>query len=180
MKRIDKTILFSILLALNFPLLGFNQNILTQDSIKSKLLMAAKEIMDASHTCALITLDQGGNPRTRMVETIATDSSFTIWFGTNPRSRKVKQIKADNRVSIYYADALSSGYVTIQGLAVLVNDSLEKEKHWKEGWKAYYPDKKNDFVLIKIIPQKLEIISYTHGIIGDPKTWEPPSVIFKR
>lgn len=162
-----------IILALLFSLIsidGFSQNT-TYDSLK--LITATKEIITKAHTCALITLDNEGRSRVRMIETLPIDDDFTLWFGTNPRSRKVEQIKNDARVTVYYADATSTGYVMIQGKAILVNESAEKEKHWKDGWQSYYPNKEKDFVLIKVIPESLEIVSYMHGIMGDSETWEP-------
>jgi len=143
-------------------------------------MKAAKEIIAKAHTCALITLGKEGKSRVRMVETLPIDDDFTLWFGTNPKSRKVVQIKHDKRVTIYYTDATSTGYVMILGEAVLVNDPKEKEKHWKEGWQSYYPNKEKDFVLIKVIPESLEIVSYIHGIVGDTETWEPPKVLFSK
>jgi len=173
MKDLRKTIAIYFLILLLLPLKGYSQNT-TYYSLK--LITASKEIINAAHTCALITLDAEGKPRVRMIETLPVDDDFTLWFGTNPRSRKVEQIKNDTRVTVYYADATSTGYVMIQGKAILVNDAEEKKKHWKEGWQSYYPDKKKDFVLIKVIPESLELVSYIHGIVGDTETWEPPII----
>lgn len=177
MKNFIKALSLSLLLLIFIPQKGYTQNT-TYDSLK--LINAAKEIITPSHTCALITLDDEGLSRVRMMETLPIDDDFTLWFGTNPISRKVEQIKNDARVTVYYADATSTGYVMIQGKAILVNDPIEKEKHWKEGWQSYYPNKEKDFILIKVIPESLEVVSYMHGIMGDTKTWEPPIIILNR
>jgi len=40
-------------------------------------------------------------------------------------------------------------------------------------------DREKDFVLITVIPQKLELISVKQGIIGGNSiTWTPPAVTF--
>ncbi len=165
----------SLLFLLLIPFQGYNQNSIN-DSLK--YVTAAMEIITSAHTCTFITLDDEGRSQARMLETLKPNIDFTLWFGTNPRSRKVKQIKKDARVTVYYADAMSTGYVVIQGLAFLVNGTEEKEQHWKDGWQSYYPDRENDFILIKVIPETLEIVSYMHGIVGDTNTWKAPVIIF--
>ena len=160
------------------PSTGFNQIIKLQDSINNKLKKAAREIMTSAGTCALITIDQKGRPRVRVMDPFVPESDFTVWFGTNPNSRKVDQIKKDPKVTLYYLDSDGSGYVMIHGTAQIVIDQEEKEKRWKVEWEAFYPNKTEDYLLIKVSPEWLEVISYTRGIAGDPTTWEPPTVLF--
>jgi len=160
------------------PSTGFNQIIKLQDSINNKLKKAAREIMTSAGTCALITIDQKGRPRVRVMDPFVPESDFTVWFGTNPNSRKVDQIKKDPKVTLYYLDIDGSGYVMIHGTAQIVIDQEEKEKRWKVEWEAFYPNKTEDYLLIKVSPEWLEVISYTRGIAGDPTTWEPPTVLF--
>jgi len=139
---------------------------------------AAREIMTSAGTCALITVDPEGRPRVREMDPFPPDSDFTVWFGTNPRSRKVEQIRNNPKVTLYYQEEGYAGYVMISGTASLVNDQEEKDRRWKEEWKAFYPDKTKDYLLIKVIPDWMEMISLPLGITGDPVTWEPPKVYF--
>ena len=83
-------------------------------------------------------------------------------------------------MTLYYLEPNGSGYVMLHGLATLVNDQAEKDKRWKAEWEAFYPNKQDDYLLIKISPQWLEVISYSYGILGDPDTWEPPKVLFNQ
>lgn len=149
-----------------------------QDSVKTKSLLAAREIMDNAGMCALIALDKG-MPQVRAMDPFPPDADFTIWLATNPKSRKVNQIKRNKRVSLYYLDPEQQGYVTIYGTATLVNDQAEKDKHWKTEWKGFYQNRTDQYLLIKVIPDYLEVINYRHGISGDPKTWQPVRVYFK-
>lgn len=66
----------------------------------------------------------------------------------------------------------------IHGIAEIVNDQKEKDKRWKAEWEAFYPNKTKDFMLIKVTPEWMEVVSYTHGILGDPVTWEPSKLVF--
>ena len=157
---------------------GFNQKSQTQDSTTIKLLFAAKDIMSTAKTCALITLDSENRPRSRMMDPFIPENDFTVWLGTNAKTRKAEQITNNPKVTLYYLEPNGSGYVMLYGLAQLVNDPAEKEKRWKAAWEAFYPNRQEDYLLIKVIPKWLEVISYSHGIIGDHDTWEPPKVLF--
>ncbi len=167
-----------LILILTLPPKGSAQNTMAADQAETKLLKAAREIMNASATCALITLDEEGCPRVRAMDPFSPESDFTVWFGTNSKSRKVNQIKLDPRVNLYYLDSDASGYVTIHGSAQIVNDPKEKEKRWKDEWEAFYPNNREDYLLIKVSPKWMEISSAPRGIIGDTKSWQPPGVSF--
>jgi len=178
MKLLKKSIYLIFPILLLIPSKGFCQNIEPKDLSNNKLKNAAKEIMTSAGTCALITIDQEGRPRVRVMDPFLPENDFTVWFGTNPKSRKVDQIKKNPKVTLYYLDSDGSGYVMIHGVAQIVDNQKEKEKRWKVEWEAFYPNKLEDYLLIKVSPKWMEVISYTRGIVGNPTTWEPPSVLF--
>ena len=169
-------LLFTIILLI--PIRSSSQNIVPNDSLNIKLINAAREIMTEAGTCALTTLDEEGRPRIRVMDPFDPENDLTVWFGTNPNSRKVKQINNDPRVTLYYLDNDASGYVMIYGIAQMVDDQKEKDKRWKDGWKAFYPNRSEDYILIKVSPKWMEVISYSRGIFGDSTTWKPPTVLF--
>ena len=147
---------------------------------RGQLIANAREIMSAARYGALITLDSSGRPQARTVDPFAPDEHMQIWIGTNPRSRKVAEIRRNRRVTLYYFDRDSEAYVSISGTARLVNEPKEKAKRWKEEWKDFYPDRAKDYLLIVVTPEKLELVNVKKGIVGDPVTWKPPSVVFTR
>ncbi|HEV2829467.1 MAG TPA: pyridoxamine 5'-phosphate oxidase family protein [Pyrinomonadaceae bacterium] len=147
---------------------------------RDALIANAREIMSAARYGALITLDSSGLPQARTVDPFAPDEHMQIWIGTNPRSRKVAEIRRNRRVTLYYFDRDSEAYVSISGTARLVNAPKEKAKRWKEEWKDFYPDRAKDYLLIVVTPEKLELVNVKKGIVGDPVTWKPPSVVFTR
>jgi len=169
-------LLFIILLLIPFK--GISQESEQANSPEDKLMDAAREIMTSAETCALITLDLEGRPRVRAMDAFLPEEDFTVWMGTNSNSRKVNQIKNDPRVSLYYLEENVSGYVMIYGTAYLVDDKEEKEKRWKPEWEAFYPNDRKGYLLIKIVPEWMEVVSYTHGLLGDPESWEPPKLFF--
>ncbi len=169
-------VLFSILLTL-----GYQQS-LSQEKEKptrEQLIAAARNVMSAAGNCALITIDESGEPRVRVMDPFPPDSNMVVWFGTNPHSRKVEQIRNNPRVNLFYFDAGGQGYVTIAGTARLVDDPEEKNERWKAEWEAFYPNRSEAYLLIEVMPDWLEVLSGKHGISGDPETWKPPTVKFE-
>ena len=161
------------------PLLFFSSIPLNaqNSSEKSELIQeAASEIIQSVKYCVLITLDESGHPQARTMEGFAPEEDFTLWFGTNKNSRKVTEIRNDSRVTVHYADANGNGYVILTGLAELVDDANEKENHWMDHWEQFYPDRESTYILIKVVPKKIEVVSYSHGLTGDTVTWRAPNV----
>lgn len=152
-----------------------------QEQLPDKELIskAAADIIQRVPNCALITLNETGQPQARTMDPFPPEENFVIWFGTNRNSRKVSEIRNDPRVSIYYGEASGNGYVVINGTAVLVDDTIAKEKYWKKEWERFYPDRSN-YLLIKVIPENLEVISYEHGLSGDSVSWRAPNIDLPR
>lgn len=179
MKLSTKFITTLFVVFLLSPFSGFSQSTEAKDTTQNNVISAAREIMHAASTCALITLDEEGNTRVRTMDPFLPEENFTVWLGTNANSRKVKQIKKQPTVTLYYLDSDASGYVVIEGTAELIDDKAAKEKWWKKEWEAFYPNKADTYLLIKITPQWMEVSSTTRGIFSDPTTWQPPKVVFE-
>ncbi len=150
------------------------------DGDRPAVLRAAHEVMRKARYCALITLGEDGQPQARAVDPLGPDDDMTVWVGTNAATRKVAQLRKDPRVTLYYFDAAAPAYVTLIGMAVASSDPAEKAKHFKDEWLPFYKDRHRgpDFVLLKVTPRRLEIVSQNHGLINDPKTWRPVAVEF--
>ena len=158
---------------------GITQDIQQASTKNDSLIIVAREIMKAARYCALITVDESGQPHARTMDPFWPGDDMVIWFGTNPNSRKVRHIRHDSRVALYYFDADGPGYVSITGSARLVNDPKEKALRWKKEWQAFYPDRAGSYLLIAVEPEKLEVVSEKYNITGDSKTWKPPTLKFK-
>lgn len=147
---------------------------------RSAVIAAATDIVQKAHFCTFVSVDANGQPQARVVDPIAPDASFTIWFATNPLTRKVEQIRRNPKVTMSCFDSASTSYITVLGRAELVSDVKEKQQHWKKDWVAIYPSGPagSDSILVRIVPGRLEIVSDSRGLIGDPKTWLPLAIDF--
>jgi general stress protein 26 len=146
---------------------------------RQALLAAARAIMTKVGICSVITVDETGRPQARAIDVFPPDEQMVVWFATNPKTRKVAQIKRDPRVTLYYYDSAAMEYVTLLGRARLVADPAEKQKRWKDSFRAFWPDRGEGYLLVEVTPERLEVVSPTRKIFNDPITWQPPAVTFE-
>jgi general stress protein 26 len=142
---------------------------------KERLRAAAAELMREARFCALVTLDATGAPQARAMDPFPPEPDLSVWLATNAKTRKVEQIRKDPRVTLYYLAPSGAGYVTLLGEASVVSDPAEKAKRWKPDWKAFYSDENRgpDYLLIRVRPQRIEIVSGKLGIASSPDAWGP-------
>ncbi len=144
-----------------------------------EILAQARSVMMDARYCALITVDDQGQPRARTVDPFAPDEHYVVWIATRPVTRKVAQIRQHPAVTLYYFDAAKANYVTLMGTAELVDDEQTKRAMRRDADSArLYPDFPDDYLLIKVTPDRLEAI--VPGFRGDRATWKPASVLFPR
>jgi general stress protein 26 len=150
----------------------------TAPAERDSIIAAAREIMGMQKYCALITVDSSGKPQVRTMNPFPPEDNMTVWIATNSRSRKVKEIRNNPHVCLYYANhSQATGYVSITGKAVLVDDMNEKLKRKREYWNQAFPDWKY-LILIQVIPERLEVINYKRGMVNGSITWSIPSIEF--
>ena len=164
--------IFFIFLTLNF----FVSSGMAQEKLekvqheisRDSLLTVARTIIDSARCRTFVTVDENGKPQARIMSPFPPEENMVIWLGTNPRSRKVKQIKNNPNVMVFYYDTKGLSYVSVAGQARIVNDPEKRAHYWKEGWTRYYPDPENDYTLIEVTPERLEICSFKYKLFWDP------------
>jgi general stress protein 26 len=143
------------------------------------MIAAAREIMSIQKYCALITVDSSGQPQVRTMNPFPPEADLTVWIATNSHCHKVQEIRDHPQVSLYYADHNNaSGYVVLTGKAVLVDEMSEKLKRKRDYWDQAFPDWKY-LMLIKVIPERLEVLNYNRDLLNDAVTWQIPAIELK-
>jgi general stress protein 26 len=173
--------LFSVFLFISIICLTqelYAQNDQSSSFNRDTLISVAREYISTVPYCALVTIDSDGIPNVRTMDPFPPDEDMVIWLGTNRYSRKVQEIKNNPKVALYYSNNNGAGYVSITGIASLVDDPEKKAALWKDAWKNFYSNKEEQYLLIKIIPEKLELVDYSRGIYNDKETWQTPFVEF--
>lgn len=145
---------------------------------RDTMLVAAHELIQETTYCGLVTIDYNGQPQVRTMNPFPVKYDMVIWFATSRSSRKVGEIKANPKVAVYFADHnTAKGYVNISGKAEVIDDKELLQKMKRDYWNGI-PNWQDIFVLIKIVPEKMEVINYKHGLNNDPQTFKAPSVDF--
>jgi general stress protein 26 len=142
---------------------------------RAQVIAAAKNIMQTARYSTLVTVDPDGQPQARIVDPFPPDSDLIIWVATNPLTRKVDEIRRNPRVTLLYFNPTTFEYVTVIGTAAVDTDSVQKAGHWKADWAALYQDQNrgDDYLLLRVKPSRLEVVSGRQGMRNDPKTWRP-------
>ena len=149
---------------------------MTDHSDVDAILDIARQIMAAAGCASIITVDESGLPSTRPVRTFPSDEQFTkIVIPSDINSRKTKQLKNNPNVLLSYVDAPSRGYVTMIGKGELVDNPEEKRAAWLEPFSAFWPDgpESEDYLLLVVRPDRIEMRSYTQDVAGSPTRWTP-------
>jgi general stress protein 26 len=149
---------------------------------RAQVIAAARAIIEESHYCTFVTIGPDGHPQARVVDPFPPDSAFTIWIATNPATRKVREIDRDPRVTLLCFNEAKSEYVTVIGTAARDTSAAQKAGHWKSAWAALYRDENrgDDYLLLRLVPSRLEVSSRRPGMSNDPKTWLPVMVEFPK
>ena len=143
---------------------------------KAALVAAAREIMAAQTYCALVTIDETGRPSVRTMNPFPPEDDMSVWMATTTKSRKYAEIQRNPRVTLYYANhADATGYVSLVGRAVIVEDMQEVLKRKRAYWDQAFPGLKN-IALIHIIPERLEVVYYKAGLHGAQDTFAPTAI----
>jgi general stress protein 26 len=148
---------------------------------RAAVIKIAAGIMERARYCTLVTLGDGGHPQARIMDAFPPEEEMVVWMATNARSRKVAEIRKDPRVTLSYFDAKTTSYVMLLGRAALVSDPAEKVRRWKDDWAKIYKDgnRGDDYLLVKVMPIRLEVSAEGEGVKHDPKTWRATVIEFQ-
>jgi general stress protein 26 len=162
--------------------ISLNQNdfveIETQLTEDQRVISLARQVITAARYGTLVTVDDEGQPRTRIVDPFLPDDAFVIYVATKPVTRKVQQIRSNNKVSLFYFDAEGRNSVSVMGRAQLIDDlDLKLQMRRAADSDKIYPDFPQDYLLIKITPTRIE--GLLPGYRGDRETWVQVCVDFE-
>jgi general stress protein 26 len=113
----------------------------------------------------LITIDENGIPKGRMMENLPLKEDLVFYFATGAQSNKLKEIKKNPSASVFVYRPADHSSVSALGKAEIVTDDATRKQYWKEKWTAYWKTGPTDpaYVLIRIVPKKVVLLDYvTH------------------
>ena len=138
-------------------------------------LKVAKEMINKSKYCFLITNGENNWPSARMVQPIVEPETFIIWLGTNPTLRKIKEINKNPYVTIAFGKERENANLIIYGKASIENNIRERVKHWIGSWILFFTGgpRGEDFISISVEPLEMEIMNFKKYIVTEPFGLKP-------
>ncbi len=114
------------------------------------------DLLSKFTTAMLITRAGDHDLRARPMAIVSTESSGRLWFISSRNTAKVHEIEGDTHVHV--ACQKEDSYLSINGLASLVDDPGKVEALWDESLSIWVPGGKGDpeTVLIAVTPQNVE------------------------
>jgi general stress protein 26 len=108
------------------------------ESAKKKHL---HELLEAFDTAMFVTR-HGDHLHARPMAVAAVDGANCVWLATSLASPKAAEIRSNARVSATFQSR--NRYVALSGSAELVTDRAKIHALWKEAWRAWFPQGKDD------------------------------------
>ncbi len=100
----------------------------------------------------LITMEADGGLRSRPMIAQKDEFEGDLWFFTSANSAKVEEVSRSRDVNVSYADPGDQRFVSVSGIAEVVNDREKIKLLWGSGYKAWFPKGLDDpdLALIKV------------------------------
>ena len=133
----------------------------------ARVLWVAERIISANPYGFLVT--GGAELGVRLVHHLRGGLT-ELWIGTSPVSRKVAAVRAHRDVAYAIEDRSRFAYLSLHGTASLVDEPSILEREWQPSLEAFFPAGPlgGGFTLIRIEPERLEIMSFADGVHPDP------------
>jgi general stress protein 26 len=125
----------------------------TQDDNLTRLYGLIKNI---KYTM-LTTVDATGELRSRPMATMEAEPDGRIWFFTPRDAPKVDELRRDHHVNLAYAEPADNKYVSVSGVARLVDDPVKVRELWSASARVFFegPDDPR-LGLLRVTPHEAE------------------------
>ena len=107
---------------------------------------------------ALLTTDDHGTLRSRPMVAQQADFDGTLWFFTRRSSHKAIELGDNYHVNLSYASPEQNAYVSVSGLAQVVQDPKKQRELWNDEVARWIPSDPtdDDLALLKVEVQQAE------------------------
>lgn len=146
------------------------------------IMAAARAMIEEDFIGVLITVDEHGMPRARPVGVSDPTDDWSLWISTRRGSRKTRQIAANPKAALHFGFDDSANnhenhyYASFMGHASVHSDAASIAAHGPgEKHRMSWPDYPNDLALIRLRPQRLEVMG--KGIMPNERYWQPQGVM---
>ena len=116
------------------------------------------ELIKDIRIAMLTTMDDGGVHRSRPMATQQVEFDGDLWFFTGKTSPKMSEIRAEQNVNVSFANPDKNIFVSVSGVAEIVDDGAKAKELWSPAYKAWFPDGLDDpdLALLKVHVEQAE------------------------
>ena len=130
--------------------------------MSSELKHVIQQFFKSYEYSNLVTIDENGCPKGRMMENLPLGDDLVFWFATGSGSNKIAEVKKNGKASVFvYRPSDHSSINAIGEAEVVTSDTIKAEK-WKEKWTAFWKQGPSDpaYALIKVVPKKIIYLDF--------------------
>lgn len=91
-------------------------------------------------TAMLTTVTTDGYIHSRPMMTQEREPEADLWFVSSLNTDKVQEIQAHPKVGVIYFHDSDNSYISLSGVARVETNREFLHRHWKEEWRAWFPD----------------------------------------
>jgi general stress protein 26 len=114
------------------------------------------ELVASFRTAMLITRSEGGEMRARPMTVAEVQGTADLFFAANMASGCAHEITDDAHVCVTLQD--DKRYLSLTGVARIEHDGRKIDELWRETWRVWFPEGKNDpnLCLIRVNVRRAE------------------------
>jgi len=119
-----------------------------------------EKLIDAANVAIVSSVDEDGFPNTKaMLPPREREGVKSFYFTTNTSSMRVGQYEKNPKACLYFYDKRFFRGIMLVGTMKVLTDQKTKERIWREGDTAYYPQgvADPDYCVLKFTAVKLRI-----------------------
>ncbi len=116
-----------------------------------------KELIEKNRVGLFVT-QTNGKLVSRPIALADVDENSNVWFFTDITTDKIDEIRENKNVNFSFANHSDNSYLSVSGVATIVDDQQEIDKKWNELNKVWFPEGKASkrLVLVKVSPETVE------------------------
>ncbi len=124
-----------------------------RDLHEQEAIQKLKQLVESAKVCMFQTMTNNPPFHLRPMSPVDTDENGNIWFFSRRSSEKNHDINSNPNVQLIFSNMKDSEFLSVYGVASIIEDRHRIEELWKPIVKAWFPDGVDDpeLTLIKVI-----------------------------
>jgi general stress protein 26 len=133
-------------------------------------LATARSLMQREPYAFLISHSSTAWLHTRLVQPLCDLATLDVWIGTRADLRKVHEVARNPYVTLAFQNNTQHASLVMYGIAEIKTEVALRERCWLDSWAMFFPDgpAASDYVLVRVIPLRLEVMSFRQKVVGEP------------